>query len=292
MGWFIHHVNVQAFDVQESAKFYRDIIGLKEGVRTYPETVGAMSSGPDRIAAFGRDNRGIHVVKANPSFPIQNKLFHNPTIGGHFAITVTNLEIVKARLEEAGHIVSDAGVYAMAGMRQIYVFDPCQRVMEINQAIDDSAGRSPRQGEAHDLEMQEGGWTLHHVNLPAHSVPATVAYLRDLIGLEESQWIPAESSSISEFIVDPEMLAVFGDDNRGIHVVKPTAEFAAKNGFKHNPTIGGHFAVTVPDLEAVKSRLSASDIQFTDAGSYAMAGMAQVYAYDPSMNLVEINQVM
>ncbi|MEK9905085.1 MAG: VOC family protein, partial [Rhodospirillales bacterium] len=208
MGWFVHHVNVQAFDVQESAKFYRDVIGLKEGVRTYPETVGYMSSGPDRIAAFGRENRGIHVVKANPSFPTQNKLFHNPTIGGHFAITVPDLDVIKARLESAGHIVSDAGVYAMAGMRQIYVFDPCQRVMEFNQAIDPSAGRSPREEEAHDLEMQEGGWTLHHVNLPAHNVPETVAYLRDLIGLEESTWIPANSSSIADFIVDPEMLAV------------------------------------------------------------------------------------
>jgi catechol 2,3-dioxygenase-like lactoylglutathione lyase family enzyme len=292
MGWFVHHVNVQAFDVQESAKFYRDVIGLKEGVRTYPETVGYMSSGPDRIAAFGRENRGIHVVKANPSFPTHNKLFHNPTIGGHFAITVPDLDVIKARLESAGHIVSDAGVYAMAGMRQIYVFDPCQRVMEFNQAIDPSAGRSPREEEAHDLEMQEGGWTLHHVNLPAHNVPETVAYLRDLIGLEESTWIPANSSSIADFIVDPEMLAVFGEDNRGIHVVKPTPAFAAKNGFYHNPTIGGHFAVTVPDLEIVKSRLAAAHVQFTDAGSYAMAGMAQVYAYDPSMNLVEINQVI
>ncbi len=292
MGWFVHHVNVQAFDVQESAKFYRDVIGLKEGVRTYPKTVGYMSSGPDRIAAFGRENRGIHVVKANPSFPAQNKLFHNPTIGGHFAITVPDLDVIKARLEAAGHIVSDAGVYAMAGMRQIYVFDPCQRVMEFNQAIDPTAGRSPREEEAHDLEMQEGGWTLHHVNLPAHNVPETVAYLRNLIGLEESTWIPANSSSIADFIVDPEMLAVFGEDNRGIHVVKPTPDFAAKNGFYHNPTIGGHFAVTVPDLEIVKSRLAAAHVQFTDAGSYAMAGMAQVYAYDPSMNLVEINQVI
>ena len=55
MGWFIHHVNVQAFDVQESAKFYRDIIGLKEGVRTYPETVGAMSSGHYSLRQQSRD---------------------------------------------------------------------------------------------------------------------------------------------------------------------------------------------------------------------------------------------
>ena len=29
---------------------------------------------------------------------------------------------------------------------------------------------------------------------------------------------------------------------------------------------------------------------YSDAGTYAMAGMHQVYTYDPSMNFIEINQ--
>jgi hypothetical protein len=33
-------------------------------------------------------NRGIHVVRAIPTFPRDNNLLHNPTIGGHFAFNV------------------------------------------------------------------------------------------------------------------------------------------------------------------------------------------------------------
>jgi len=58
----------------------------------------------------------------------------------------------------------------------------------------------------------------------------------------------------------------------------------------HNPTIGGHVAITVLDLDAVKRRLEAAGILYSDAGQYAMAGYRQIYLYDPSMNLLEVNQ--
>ena len=91
MGWFVHHVNVQAHDVRQSAAFYRDIIGLKDGAWVYPETVGEVGHNPDSIAAFGSLNRGIHVVRAIPTFPRDNNLLHNPTIGGHFAFNVPDI---------------------------------------------------------------------------------------------------------------------------------------------------------------------------------------------------------
>lgn len=292
MGWFIHHVNVPAYDVLQSAAFYRDVVGLVDGVWSYPENVGKVGHNPRSIAAFGSLNRGLHVVKAIPSFPRDNDLFHNPTIGGHFAVTVPDVDAVKARLEGAGYIVSDAGVYAMAGMRQIYAYDPFQNVIEINEAVDASAGPAPEAEEAHGVREEEGGWFIHHVNLPAHRVQDTVAYFRDLVGLPESEWAAADGSPVSDFVADMDKLAIFGDENRGIHIVKPTADFAKNNGFDHNPTIGGHFAITVNDLDAVATRLVQAGVLYTDAGAYAMAGMRQLYVYDPSMNLVEINQIV
>ena len=107
MGWFIHHVNVQAHDVRQSAAFYRDIIGLKDGAWVYPETVGEVGHNPDSIAAFGSLNRGIHVVRAIPTFPRDNNLLHNPTIGGHFAFNVPDILAVKARLEAAERRISN-----------------------------------------------------------------------------------------------------------------------------------------------------------------------------------------
>jgi hypothetical protein len=48
---------------------------------------------------------------------------------------VPDVQAVKARLEAAGVLVSDAGVYAMAGMRQIYVLDPAANMIEVNQNV-------------------------------------------------------------------------------------------------------------------------------------------------------------
>jgi len=290
MGWFIHHVNIQAHDVPEAAAFYREVVGLEEGVRVLPENAGNVGRDPSTIAAFGSGNRGIHVARARPEFQEQNGLKHNPTIGGHFAITVPDAYAVKARLEAAGCVVSDAGSYAMAGMRQLYCFDPSLNLVEINQVIDPSGGPAPGDDEAHGVRMEAGGWYLHHVNIQAHDVEKAAAFYRELVGLPEGLWHGADGSPIDDINTDRTKLIPFGDDNRGIHIVKPMVEFAIRNRFDHNPTIGGHFAVTVPDLEAVIVRLEKAGVPYTDAGTYAMAGIRQVYCFDPSMNFVEINQ--
>ncbi|MFK7941546.1 MAG: VOC family protein [Paracoccaceae bacterium] len=65
--------------------------------------------------------------------------------------------------------------------------------------------------------------------------------------------------------------------------------FGSRNGFAVNPSIGGHPAFMVPDLQAVMTRMRAADWPFDDAGVYAMPGMHQLYTYDPAMNVVEIN---
>jgi len=296
MGWFIHHVNVQAHDVRQSAAFYRDIIGLKDGAWVYPETVGEVGHNPDSIAAFGSLNRGIHVVRAIPTFPRDNNLLHNPTIGGHFAFNVPDILAVKARLEAAGVYVSVAGEYAMAGVSQIYCYDPSHNVIEINQIMSPAGGPVPGADETNDLRYEAGGlegdWALHHVNLPAHDVRATATFFQDLIGLEEMAWEPAAGSPVSAYTSDPDSLAMFGHQNRGLHIAKPTPAFAWDNGFKHNPTVGGHFALVVKSLDAVKARMDAAGVVYTEAGPYAMAGMRQLYAYDPSLNLVEIDEMI
>ncbi len=64
------------------------------------------------------------------------------------------------------------------------------------------------------------------------------------------------------------------------------------NGFFHNPVIGGHFAITVPDLAAVQKRLDEAGIVYSYGGQYAMSGVLNLYVYDPSMNMIEINQIM
>jgi catechol 2,3-dioxygenase-like lactoylglutathione lyase family enzyme len=129
---------------------------------------------------------------------------------------------------------------------------------------------------------------LHHVNIPAHNVQQSVAFFRDIIGLTPGVW---NSHPGTTFNAGPDNLAIFGDDNRGLHVVKPVPDFAKKQGLLLNPTIGGHFAITVPDLDTVKRRLQAANIMYSDGGNF-MPGVINMYCYDPSMNLIEINQVI
>jgi len=45
-------------------------------------------------------------------------------------------------------------------------------------------------------------------------------------------------------------------------------------------------------VSAVKERLQQDDVIVTDAGMYAMADMHQIYVFDPSANMIEVNQFL
>ena len=80
------------------------------------------------------------------------------------------------------------------------------------------------------------------------------------------------------------------NNNRGLHVIKPDDGFGFRNGFIHNPSIGGHPAFTVKDLSKLKIKLDKKKILYTDARTYAMSGFYQIYLYDINANIIEINQ--
>ena len=282
MGWFIHHVNLQAHDVPQAAAFYRDIIGLVPGEWAYPERPGLVGHGPETLAYFGAGNRGLHIVRAIGSFPRDNNLDHNPTIGGHFAVAVPDVLGVKARLEEAGTLVSDAGVYAMAGMYQIYCYDPWFNVVEVNQVVDAAGGEAAAPGEAHGVHVQPGGWHIHHVGLPVHEVSRSIAFL-ELIGCADADAVRDTGAADGS----PDRAAV-GGDGRGIRLARPRPTFAREHGLIHNPTADTYVSLCVGDLAEVVGRLDAAGIPYS--GDTDAEGARLVYVCDPSMNLVEVRQ--
>src|SRR3546814_1455000 len=73
-----------------------------------------------------------------------------------------------------------------------------------------------------------------------------------------------------------------------LHIMKPIATFAMDNKLAINPTITGHFAIRVSDLDAVRHRLRKAGVFSCDAGNFSMPGVRQIYLYDPSMNCIEI----
>ena len=287
MSWYIHHVNLEAHDVAQTASFFRDIIGLEEGQWTYPEIIGKIGHSDDTLAYFGTENQGLHIVKAITSFAHDNNFVHNPTIGGHFAVCVPDIQIVKSRLENAGVIVSDAGVYAMKDIHQIYCYDPSMNVVEINQRVDN---KNVDIEQDHPIRIEPGNWYIHHVNRQVHDMPATAAFYEDLIGMKRDVFHVPDEETVGDFDRSQDSLVVFGPENRGIHLVRGMPTFHTDNNLMHNPTFGGHVALTVPDVKSVMERMDNVNHLYSDAGTYAMAGMHQVYTFDPSMNFIEINQ--
>ena len=136
-------------------------------------------------------------------------------------------------------------------------------------------------------------WSIHHVNLQAKDVRKTAAFYTSILGMTEGEWVLPESAGYIP--VSPDRLALFDDPSRdgqaaGLHLIKPDPEFAQKNGFKLNPSVGGHFAIQVSDMHAVIKRLKAANIPYDDAGEFAIPGLWNIYFRDPEGNLIEVNQ--
>jgi len=141
-------------------------------------------------------------------------------------------------------------------------------------------------------------WAIHHVNLPATDVRASAKFYAEIIGLTEEAWTFPPAAQTGHVSADPARLTLFpptmaarGADP-GLHIIRPEPEFARRNGLDHNPSIGGHVAIQVRDLDAVIARLKAAGIPYSETGIYAIPNMRHIYVYDPAMNLLEINAMV
>ncbi len=136
-GWGVHHVNLQVGDVREGVGFFTEMAGIAEGPWHVPETMGDVSVDPAQLALLplGDDNRGLHLNRPDATFALRNNFAHNPTIGGHPAFWVRDVKAVMERLDGAGIAYTDAGVYAMPHMHQIYVLDLTANFIEVNQYV-------------------------------------------------------------------------------------------------------------------------------------------------------------
>ncbi|SDY78344.1 Catechol 2,3-dioxygenase [Jannaschia faecimaris] len=135
MPWSIHHVNLQAKDVRATAAFYSSVLGMQEAPWAFPQTRGYLPGDPDKLALMGdgRDSHsGLHLIAPDPAFADKNGLIHNPSVGGHVAFQVDDLDGVIARLVAAGIPHSVTGEFAIPGLRHVYVTDPEGNLIEIN----------------------------------------------------------------------------------------------------------------------------------------------------------------
>ncbi len=134
-------------------------------------------------------------------------------------------------------------------------------------------------------------WNLHHVNLNVFDMDATRSFYLDALQLEQGK-AHTIGTSFGDMGVDDSNLLCVGEENAGIHLLKPLADFAKRTGLAINPAVGGHTAIQVEDIREVIRRLDEAKIFYSYARDHAMPGIHQLYVYDPSGNLIEINQAM
>ncbi len=270
MAWMLHHINVPALKVRETKAFLRDMIGLQEGRWIYPDRLGELHHDEDSIAYFGTENRGLHVVRQVPSFASDNGFMHNPTVGGHFAISVPDIEAVAARLDAASIPYSDAGVYAMNGVRQIYVYDPSFNVIEINQTV------APLPSAA--LADQDPAAEVHirQAAIPAQDVDASAAFFHDLIGDGDAPCVDKGG-------------AVLRCGDHTIRLTRLTSGFEKSEAVRpadREP----YFTLAVPDLNTVKVRLDRAAIANSDIVQEPVDGTESLFVHAPSMRLMAVVQ--
>lgn len=269
MTWFLHHVNMPSPDVPETARFLREVVGLPEGRWIYPDRPGELHHDARSIAYFGIENRGIHVVRPIPTFATDNGFLHNPTYGGHFALSVEGLDGVIERLRAADVAVTDAGIYAMRGVRQIYCYDPAFNVIEINQV------EFPLPEDQLATQDPSADVPLSQVSIPAFDLDLSTHFFSNLVGLGA----PTQAAGLPGLSFRGE----FGE----LQLTSPSPGFARGTGLAHDPTTTAYYSLSVTDLAACRARLEADG--YTTSEWSTPDGVQSLLVCGPGQRLVRLH---
>jgi glyoxylase I family protein len=126
----------------------------------------------------------------------------------------------------------------------------------------------------------------HHLNLAVDGdVGRTADFYRNLLGLTPVE-LPRDEGAYGAEIRTLE-------DRSGYqyHFVPPEPGFAASQGLPVNPLVG-HLAFRVDDIAAVRARLDAEGIPYSDMGEWAIKGWHQLFCADPDGRVIEFHQVL
>jgi glyoxylase I family protein len=127
----------------------------------------------------------------------------------------------------------------------------------------------------------------HHLNLVAEpgDVDRLAAFYTELLALEPVE-LPRDEGNYGANIHTLQ-------DPHGYqyHFAPAEPEFADRAGVPVNPLIG-HLAFRVDDIAAVRERLDAAGIPYSDMGVWAIQGWHQLFTTDPAGRVIEFHQVV
>ncbi len=269
--WTLSGISLAVHDLKLSEYFYGKVLGL-----------GAPKERNNTDCIFASSHSVLRLNKPSNRLIKNRSYVYRSALSRYVMLEIPDLKKAEAALENNG--ANFQKLFSTKGdSDSLCISLPCQNILLVYE--------SNSQTFEEDIDkVTFDNWKLHHVNIQAADVRNSVQFLTVNLGLKEGSWRAPDRKG--DFSIEPTDLSVFplGAFNGGLHIIKPDPGFALRNNFAHNPSIGGHPAIVVQDIQAVKNRLAAEDVLITDAGKYAMVDMHQIYCLDPSGNVIEVNQ--
>lgn len=126
----------------------------------------------------------------------------------------------------------------------------------------------------------------HHLNLAGNRTPETAEFYQhvlDLRRIELPRITDTYDANIHTF-----------EDASGYqyHIIPDDPGFAARHDLTINPVGGGHLAFRVDDIAAVRAKLDALGVPYSDMGVWSVRGWHQLFCKDPEGRVIEFHQVV
>ena len=274
MNWKIFNVSIPVKDLEKSKIFYNDLLG-NNTVDT--EFYKNFFSDDNEDLFLGSNGFGIRLFKPKHDLELNDNIQSRRS---YVSIIINDFESVLKKLQQSNFRF----IYKkINSFETVILQEPSLNMMQFiksNEVLDKYS----------NYFFENSNFYIHHMNLESLDVRESVHFISNLIGLKEGNWVAPNDKG--DFSIDKKELSLFpiSNDNKGLHFIKPDEGFAFRNNFIHNPSIGGHPAFTVKNINLIKEKLDNLNILYSDANVYAMPGFHQIYLYDANANTLEINQ--
>ena len=274
MNWKIFNVSIPVKDLEKSKIFYNDLLG-NNTVDT--EFYKNFFSDDNEDIFLGSNGFGVRLFKPKHDLELNDNIQSRRS---YVSIIINDFESVLKKLQQSNFRF----IYKkINSFETVILQEPSLNMMQFVKS------NEVLHKYSEDF-FENSNFYIHHMNLESLDVRESVHFISDLIGLKEGNWVAPNDKG--DFSIDKKELSLFpiSNDNKGLHFIKPDEGFAFRNNFIHNPSIGGHPAFTVKNINLIKEKLDNLNILYSDANVYAMPGFHQIYLYDANANTLEINQ--
>ena len=274
MNWKIFNVSIPVKDLDKSKIFYNDLLG-NNTVDTEFYKNFFIDDNEDLF--LGSNGFGVRLFKPKHDLELNDNIQSRRS---YVSIIINDFESVLKKLQQSNFRF----IYKkINSFETVILQEPSLNMMQFiksNEVLDKYS----------NYFFENSNFYIHHMNLESLDVRESVHFISDLIGLKEGNWVAPNDKG--DFSIDKKELSLFpiSNDNKGLHFIKPDEGFAFRNNFIHNPSIGGHPAFSVKNINLIKEKLDNLNILYSDANVYAMPGFHQIYLYDANANTLEINQ--